>query len=259
MAYKWSYRGSRPVSLIALHTAEGARTARSLGSYFYQPSTQASSHVGIDAVEILQYVPYQYAAWTLRSGNPISDNAEMCAFSRWSRAQWLSTTPVDGCENPRQMLRNAASWTRARAAARGIPLNRLTPVQVSQGVWGVIDHYAWTVGMSDGSHSDVGTGFPWDVFFSDLTGGNVSVEDIERMLWKGGGVAGSVAEGSLVDDVERIKKMLWEGGAVPGATAEGTVCDDLNVIRPKVVALEDNLAVLDGKVDQLLALLQPKS
>jgi len=34
--------------LIVLHTAEGARTIESLGDYFANPATKASSHVGAD-------------------------------------------------------------------------------------------------------------------------------------------------------------------------------------------------------------------
>jgi hypothetical protein len=168
MAYKSSSRGTRPIRIITLHTAEGSRTARALGAYFWQDGVDVSSHVGIDSTEILQYVPYDRAAWTLRSGNPISDNAEMCAFARWTPSQWLSTDTVDGCINPRGIVRNAAVWAGSRAVARGIPLQRLTPVQVAEGAWGLIDHYAWTVGMRDGTHTDVGGSFPWDVFMADL-------------------------------------------------------------------------------------------
>lgn len=171
MAYKYSERGGRPVSLIVIHTAEGARTAAALGAYFIRPDVQASSHVGIDSSSTLQFVPYDKAAWTVRSGNPISENAELCAFARWTRAQWLSTGIVDGVVNPRVMVSRAATWARFRALARGIPLTRLTPVQVGQNAWGLIDHYAWTIGKKDGTHTDVGGGFPWDVFMQEVTSG----------------------------------------------------------------------------------------
>lgn len=171
MAYKYSERGSHPVSLIALHSAEGARTAAALGAYFQRADVQASSHVGIDGSNTLQFVPYAKAAWTLRSGNPISENAEMCAFARWTRAQWLSGGVVDGVVNPRAMVSRAATWARSRALARGIPLTRLTPIQVGQNSWGLIDHSAWTIGKKDGTHTDVGGGFPWDVFMQEVTAG----------------------------------------------------------------------------------------
>lgn len=171
MAYKSSPRGSRPVSLVALHSAEGARTARSLGAFFWKPETQASSHVGIDAHETMNYVGYDRAAWTLRSGNPISDNAEMCAFARWTRAQWMSTGVVDGCVNPLAMLKNTAAWVRSRCLARDIPMVKLSPAQVAAGHRGVIAHWDWTIGKRDGSHTDPGSGFPWDYVMDLARGG----------------------------------------------------------------------------------------
>jgi len=172
MSYKSSPRGSRPVDKIAIHTAEGSRTAASLGSYFWRDDIQASSHVGIDANNTLQYVPYDRAAWTLRSGNPISDNAEICGFAHWSREQWLSTGTVDGCVNPRAMLDRAAAWIRSRSQARGVPILKLIPNQVAAGWDGVIGHVDWTLGMGDGTHTDPGPNFPWDYVINKALSGS---------------------------------------------------------------------------------------
>ncbi len=163
MVYKSSPRGTRPVSLLAVHTAEGARTARALAAYFYRDDVMASSHDAIDGKETIHMVPYHRASWTLRSGNPISDNVELCGFARWSRGQWLSTGVVDGVGNPRAMLGRLADWIRVRARARGIPVRKLSVVELSQGHWGVIAHDDWTRAKNDGTHWDPGPGFPWDV------------------------------------------------------------------------------------------------
>lgn len=171
MAYKSDPRGTRAVRLVAVHTAEGARTAASLGSYFAQASTQASSHVGIDAGATLQYVDYSRSAWTIRSGNPISDNAELCAFAAFSRAQWLSSAPVNGCANPLAILDRTAAWIRSRCLTRGIPIRKLTPAQVAAGQAGVIGHVDWTLGMHDGTHTDPGAGFPWDYVMNKANAG----------------------------------------------------------------------------------------
>lgn len=171
MAYKSDPRGTRAVRLVAVHTAEGARTAASLGSYFAQTSTQASSHVGIDAGATLQYVDYSRSAWTIRSGNPISDNAELCAFAAFSRAQWLNSAPVNGCANPLAILDRTAAWIRSRCLARGIPIRKLTPAQVAAGQAGVIGHVDWTLGMHDGTHTDPGGGFPWDYVINRANAG----------------------------------------------------------------------------------------
>lgn len=171
MAYKSSLRGARPVTLVAIHTAEGARTARSLAAYFFREDIFASSHSIIDARGILHIVPFSRASWTLRSGNPISDNLEICGFARWTRQQWLSTGTVDGCVNPRQMLRWVSAWIRLRCAARNIPIRKLSVSQVRAGLAGVIAHDDWTKAFRDGTHWDPGPGFPWDVVIADASGG----------------------------------------------------------------------------------------
>lgn len=167
MAYKSSARGSRPVTLASLHSAEGARTAKSLASYFLRPDIMASAHDVVDADGIISLIDYNRASWTLRSGNPISDNLEICGFARWTRAQWLSTETVDGCRNPRAMVRWAGVWLARRARARGLPLRFLTIDEVRRGERGLIDHNTWTKAMRDGSHWDVGGGFPFDVALAD--------------------------------------------------------------------------------------------
>lgn len=189
MAYKSSPRGDRPVSLIGVHSAEGARTARSLAAFFWDDDTQASSHVGIDATETLPYVPYDRAAWTMRKANPISDNAEVCGFARWTRAQWLSTGVVDGVTNPRAMLDRLADWIRDRCRARGIPTAKLTVRQLADGHWGVIAHADWTFastaiyGAQDGTHTDPGTNFPWDYVMNRVQGADDMQADEREALF----------------------------------------------------------------------------
>lgn len=157
--------------ILGIHTAEGARTAASLAAYFYRDDVQASSHVCIDAGSTLQIVSYDRAAWTMRSANPVSENAEMCAFARWTRDQWLGTAAVDGCANPRAILSRTSAWIAARCAARGIPIRHLSLQQLAAGEWGVIAHADWTYAMHDGTHTDPGVGFPWDVVIADAAGG----------------------------------------------------------------------------------------
>jgi hypothetical protein len=187
-----SPRGAAPVRLVILHTAEGARTVAELGNYFASASVQVSSHVGIDDQGLEQYVPYEREAWTTLSANPVSDNAELCGFAAWTREQWLS--------QHRPMLERAASWVAARCAARNIPVVKLTPAQVAAGHAGVIGHVDWTLGMKEGTHTDPGPGFPWDVVISLAQGGgapvaqdvNAQIDEIHQQLlgvlpaWPGG-------------------------------------------------------------------------
>jgi hypothetical protein len=160
----FSSRGGKKVRLLIVHTAEGSTSVEGLGAYFANAANQVSSHAGIDDHRIETYVPYDQAAWTCRSANAIADQVELCGFARWTRVQWMSEHP--------EMLLLTAQWLRERAAARGIPLRKLTPAQVAAGDSGVIAHVDWTVGMKDGTHTDAGNGFPWDYVMAVATGGS---------------------------------------------------------------------------------------
>lgn len=168
MTLKSSSRNGRRVTKIVGHTAEGATTKESLYRYFDQPSVMASSHVGIDAGGVADWVPRSRAAWTLRNGNPYSVNAEICFFAKATRAQWLSTGTVFGCRNPRQMIRNFAAWIVRESRALGIPLHRLSVSEWRAGRSGYGDHDDYTDATGDGSHWDMGENFPWDVLASDI-------------------------------------------------------------------------------------------
>ncbi|MBA2324495.1 MAG: N-acetylmuramoyl-L-alanine amidase [Pseudonocardiales bacterium] len=157
-----SGRGGKTVRLIVVHTAEGARTVESLGAFFSRSTAQASSHAGIDDKRVETYVPYDQMAWTVRSGNAISDNVELCAFAAWTRDQWLN--------EHHRMLELTAGWIAERCRARNVPIRKLSPSELAAGQAGVIGHIDWTLGMKEGSHTDPGPGFPWDVVIQMANG-----------------------------------------------------------------------------------------
>lgn len=199
MGYGSSSRnGVRPIWVV-LHTAEGARTRQDLAKFF-DNNPNASSHVGIDAGGIVDMIPRDRAAWTLGSGNPLSINGEMCGFAKWTREQWLSTDTVDGCVNPRQIIRSAAAWVRRECDAIGIPKVVLNIADCGAGKAGVIDHNTFNKAYRAGSHWDVGSGFPWDVFYADLVG-----EDWLDMASKDE-VKQAVREGVL----DALKEWNWD-------------------------------------------------
>jgi len=243
MAYKSSPRGSRAVSLAAVHTAEGARTARNLASYFFQPDIQASAHDCLDASETLRIVDYNRAAWTLRSGNPISDNVELCAFARWSRAQWLSTGTVDGCANPRGMLDRLAGWLIGRIRARGLNAKRLTIVELQHGGWGVIAHDDWTKAFHDGTHWDPGPGFPWDYVMARVLGSedDVSATDVwtmELASWTGYSTSAQnwliAANGKLESIGPTVNAIAAQVATIAAAVSDGDL--DVNALTTRLEA-----------------------
>jgi len=149
----YSSRGGATVRLIVLHTAEGALTIESLGSFFGNPSSQVSSHTGIDDASgvIGEYVKRGDKAWTASNANPVAVQAELCAFAKWSSAEWQ--------KHP-NMLENAARWVAEEARAFGIPVLKLTASQAQGSSKGVCQHS--DLGAWGGGHWDCGGSFPID-------------------------------------------------------------------------------------------------
>lgn len=149
----YSSRGGAGVRLVVLHTAEGARTAAELGSFFANPASGVSSHVGIDdtAGTVWEYVRPEHKAWTQGNANPVAAAAELCAWAKWSRAEW-DAHPA--------MLVNAAEWIAEECARFGLPMRRLTPAEAQGNGRGVCQHV--DLGSWGGGHWDCGPGFPLD-------------------------------------------------------------------------------------------------
>lgn len=167
MALPNSSRNGAKVIWIALHTAEGSRNKEDLYAFFNR-GQHASSHVGIDGRGVADWVDRSRSAWTLLNGNPISVNAEICGFAKWTRAQWLSTGTVDGCYNPRQIVRNVAWWVLRESRALGIPLEYIGTGGVRSRRSGIIMHWDYSKGTGNGDHWDIGREFPFDVMFQDI-------------------------------------------------------------------------------------------
>lgn len=168
-----SSRLGATVLWVTIHTAEGPTDAyptdpnRDPGSAqallrFFQGKTDRSCHaIADDDVLLDNLVPYERAAWTLRGGNRYSDNLEMCGLASWSRDEWLTH---------KRMLELAARWVSGRLKARGLAKRRLTVGQVAaKSAAGYIDHWTYTRATGDGTHWDVGDGFPWDYFGARVT------------------------------------------------------------------------------------------
>lgn len=159
----YSSRGGSSVRLIVLHTAEGSTTIESLGNFFANPSSQVSSHTGIDdkAGVIGEYVRRDYKSWTAANANPVAVQTELCGFASWSTAEWTN--------NHANMLNNCAQWIAEEAATFGIPIVKLTASQAQGGGRGVCQHR--DLGSWGGGHSDCGNGFPMDHVLSMASGG----------------------------------------------------------------------------------------
>jgi hypothetical protein len=161
--------------LLVIHTAEGARTIESLGTFFGNPINKASSHAGADDKKrtIGEFVRRPYSAWTVgRHANPISLNIELCAFASWTLAEWN--------KHP-NMLENCAMWIAEEAAIAKIPITKLTPTQAQGSGRGVCQHR--DLGVWGGGHHDCGDGFPMDRVLEMARGNGLEDDELGYPDW----------------------------------------------------------------------------
>jgi hypothetical protein len=156
--------------LVVVHTAEGALSYTSLGSFFANPSSGVSSHTGIDDTPntVGEYVAPGNKAWTQGNANPYSVATELCAFAAWTPADW-DAHPT--------MLDNCAAWIAEECARFVIPATKLTAAQAQGGARGVCGHV--DLGAAGGGHWDPGPSFPWDRVLAGSPGAppGINLED----------------------------------------------------------------------------------
>lgn len=169
---------ARNVLWSAFHTEEGNSSAWALAGYCQSGNSEVSYHDVIDDQEWVAVVPWNLSAWCLLNGNGNAVNA-VFAGSRaaWSRATWLSH---DG------MMRLGAQWLVETTARFAIPREWGGAQAVRDRRKAVIDHWSYTIGARDGSHTDCGDGFPDDVIVSLARGTVSQLSPDDDPLWRSG-------------------------------------------------------------------------
>jgi N-acetyl-anhydromuramyl-L-alanine amidase AmpD len=151
-------RGGAVPRWFLLHTQEGDGTAQSLAAYLQNPNSQVSYHYTVDnGGDVVDVVDTDLESWSVLDANPKAIN--LCfAGSRaaWSRQEWL--------DNMSDAIDIAAYLAVQDCLKYGIPTHIISPADLGNGLPGIADHRAVTIGLGIGTHTDVGDGFPWDVF-----------------------------------------------------------------------------------------------
>jgi hypothetical protein len=182
-------RGGRKPRYFFLHTQEGDGTAESLAGYLNDPSHDASYHYTLRNGVLVDVVDTDLASWSVGDANSYAIN--LCfAGSRasWSRAQWLTI------ENDLRI----AAWIAVQDARK----YGFRPVWLGSGGryspadQGVSDHQYVTDVIGWGSHTDVGPGFPGDVF--------------ARYLAEYSGAAPTAEGDEDMPSAQEIAKAVWE-------------------------------------------------
>lgn len=158
-------RSGTKVDLFLLHTQEGGggnSAAEDLAKYLGNPANQVSYHYTISqasdgGVTVVDVVDTDKASWSVLSANNRSIN--LCfAGSRasWTRDQWMKQSKA---------IDVAAYLAVQDCKKYGIPFKVIgTGGTYSADRAGVADHQYVTKVLGDGTHTDVGSGFPVDYF-----------------------------------------------------------------------------------------------
>lgn len=161
----WSKNNSSrsgKVDAFLLHTQEaggGDAAAENLAKWF-QNANQVSYHYTISqaadgGVTVVDCVDTDYASWSVLSANGRSIN--LCfagSKASWSRTDWLKQSKA---------IDVAAYLAVQDAKKYGFPTTVIAPPYTGR-IPGISDHRYVTKVLGDGTHTDVGDGFPWDVF-----------------------------------------------------------------------------------------------
>lgn len=156
-----SARGAK-VDCFFIHTQEGGggnAAAENLAKWF-QNANQVSYHYTISqasdgGVTVVDCVDTDRASWSVLSANGRSIN--LCfAGSRaaWSRAEWMKQSKA---------IDVAAYLAVQDAKKYSFPTKVIAPPYAGR-IPGISDHRYVTKVLGDGTHTDVGDGFPWDYF-----------------------------------------------------------------------------------------------
>ena len=154
-------RAGTKIDLFLLHTQEGNGNADQLARWLGGPNG-VSYHYTISmdpmdkGVTVCDVVDTDLASWSVLSANNRSIN--LCfAGSRaaWSRQDWL--------DKAGRAIDVAAYLAVQDCRKYSIPVTVIAPPYIT-GRAGISDHNYVTKVLKDGTHTDIGRGFPWDVF-----------------------------------------------------------------------------------------------
>ena len=154
-------RGGTKVDLFLLHTQEGPGNADSLARFLANPANQVSYHYTVSqdprdkGVTVCDVVDTDFCSWSVLSANPRSINLCFAGSSAsWTQDQWMAQSGAI----------DAAAYIAVQDCRKyGIPLKVITPPYSSPPP-GISDHRYVTDFLGDGTHTDVGPGFPWPFF-----------------------------------------------------------------------------------------------
>lgn len=229
------------------HMTQGSSLAGARNAFKSYPP-----HCGVDwrTGEREQYIPLNWHSWSLRgdeSDDEICIQVEVVGFSEDahnlpdSALEWLGVYVVRPIH---ELVPIPYQHLRFYGADEGIVLaSPNSPIRLSDAAFrDYSGHLAHQHVPKPDEHWDAG---PLNIskILSYAVEGEMSVEDLERMVYKGGPVAGSVAAETLIQNVRDLQALVWKGGGVTGSIAPGSLMGDVRELKAEVAGLADQASV----------------
>ncbi|WP_066527108.1 peptidoglycan DD-metalloendopeptidase family protein [Corynebacterium bouchesdurhonense] len=157
----WENGTYSPKRLIVLHTTENSAKSTVEGVATFQlgpENTWKGAYTGLvdsRGAALRANTDDQKVPAAANISNSYGLHLSLVGWSSWKREEWLAQE---------KMLRRAARIVADWSTKHGIPIRRLTAEQIKAGSWGITDHNGTRLAYGKTTHTDVGPGFPWDVF-----------------------------------------------------------------------------------------------
>lgn len=254
----WTAGRLRALRFIVIHFtagSEGPRSAEDGAAYDKTRTDGVSCHAFVDSNSIAVEVPPTDRAHHARQhGNEIGYGIEICGTMQ-TRAQWLDAVSLP-------TLRNAARQAAEVALAYGIPVMRLSVAQTRAAYYaaegqrpkGFCGHVDVTAAFPEdqGTHTDPGTEFPWDVFFSMV------IQEMTAQQGEQDMALTAQQEADLMKAVTLINQhgdaLVWRTEAIindsPTVTS-GVAAGQLNQLHGALSGIKDQLTALGELIADL--------
>lgn len=142
------------VDLAVVHTSEVLVSRFQLAQSMAAGSRLVSCHSIVDEQGRLDVLPFTDTAFAAPGANADGDQLEVIGLSRWTRTEWLHRP---------QLLAQVESWLASRCVARRLPPVLLSAAELVADKRGITGHAQVSAAFHRSSHTDPGSGFPWDV------------------------------------------------------------------------------------------------
>lgn len=154
-------RNGTTVDLLLGHTVEGDLDGEDLIAFMERMGERSYHYIiALDGSTVWDLVDTDYAAWAVLSANNRSINYVIGrSYAAWTRQQWI--------DNARNAVRVMAYLMVQDSHKYNVEPRVLAPPYNSDPP-GISDHHYVTQWLGDGSHTDLGPNFIWDILESDI-------------------------------------------------------------------------------------------